>query len=37
MNREKITISDDGMMTVPDNPDSVRMTVIEIAELLGIF
>jgi hypothetical protein len=37
MNREKITISDDGMMTVPNNPDRVRMTIIEIAELLGIF
>jgi hypothetical protein len=37
MNREKITISDDGTMTVPTNPDRVRMTIIEIAELLGIF
>jgi hypothetical protein len=37
MNREKITISDDGVIAVPDNPDRVRMTIIEIAELLGIF
>jgi hypothetical protein len=37
MNREKITISDDGTMTVPASPDRVRMTIIEIAELLGIF
>jgi hypothetical protein len=37
MNREKITISDYGVITVPANPDRVRMTIIEIAELLGIF
>jgi hypothetical protein len=37
MNREKITISDEGAITVPANPDRVRMTIIEIAELLGIF
>jgi hypothetical protein len=37
MNREKIIISDDGIITVPTNPDRVRMTIIEIAELFGIF
>jgi hypothetical protein len=37
MKREIITISDDGKMTVPANPDRVRMTIVEIAELLGIF
>jgi hypothetical protein len=37
MNREKIIISDDGMMTVPNNPERVRMTICEIAALLGIF
>jgi hypothetical protein len=37
MKREKIIITDDGVITVPANPDSVRMTIIEIAELLGIF
>jgi hypothetical protein len=37
MKREIITISDDGMITVPANPDRVMMTIVEIAELLGIF
>jgi hypothetical protein len=37
MKREIITISDYGVITVPTNPDRVRMTIIEIAELFGIF
>jgi hypothetical protein len=37
MNRKIITISDEGVITVPDNPDRVRMTICEIATLLGIF
>jgi hypothetical protein len=37
MKQEIITISDDGVITAPANPDRVRMTIIEIAELLGIF
>lgn len=34
MKREKITISDSGTVTVPDN---VRMSLGEIADLFGIF
>jgi hypothetical protein len=37
MERKVITIPDDGMMTVPNNPDRVRMTICEIAALLGIY
>jgi hypothetical protein len=37
MKREIITITDEGTIVVPDNLSGVRMTVIEIAELLGIF
>jgi hypothetical protein len=37
MERKIIIISDDGLMTVPDNPERVRMTICEIAALLGIF
>jgi hypothetical protein len=37
MNRKKIIISDEGIIAVPDSPERVRMTIIEIAELLGIF
>jgi hypothetical protein len=37
MERKIIRISDDGLMTVPNNPERVRMTICEIAALLGIF
>jgi hypothetical protein len=37
MNREIITITDEGTIVVPDNPNRVRMTITEIANLLGIF
>jgi hypothetical protein len=37
MNRKKITISDDGVIAIPDSPERVRMTICEIAALLGIF
>jgi hypothetical protein len=37
MNREIITITDEGMIIVPDNPNRVRMTIGEIANLLGIY
>jgi hypothetical protein len=37
MDRKKITISDEGIIAVPDNPDGTRMTICEIAALLGIF
>jgi hypothetical protein len=37
MGREIITITDEGTIVVPDNPNKVRMTVIEIAKLLGIY
>ncbi len=34
MNRKKITISDDGAVTVPTG---VRMTICEIAEVFGVY
>jgi hypothetical protein len=37
MKREIIRITDEGTIVVPDNLHRVRMTIIEIAELLGIF
>jgi hypothetical protein len=37
MNREIITITDEGAVVVPDNLNRVRMTISEIAALLGIF
>jgi hypothetical protein len=37
MGREIITISDDGVIAIPENPGRVRMTVGEIAALLGIY
>jgi hypothetical protein len=37
MKREIITITDEGTIVVPDNPNKVRMTVIEIANLFGIY
>jgi len=37
MDRKIITITDEGTIIVPDNPNLVRMTVIEIAELFGIY
>jgi len=37
MTREIITITDEGTIVVPDDPSRVRMTISEIAGLLGIF
>jgi hypothetical protein len=37
MKRETIIITDEGTIVVPDNPGMVRMTISEIANLLGIF
>jgi len=37
MDRKIITITDDGAIAVPNDPNMVRMTVVEIAELLGIY
>jgi len=37
MNRAIITITDEGTIVVPDDPNRVRMTISEIAGLLGIF
>jgi hypothetical protein len=37
MNREIITVTDEGAIVIPDNLNRVRMTVIEIANLLGVF
>jgi hypothetical protein len=37
MNREIITITDKGTIIIPDNPNRVRMTITEIANLLGIY
>jgi DNA-binding transcriptional ArsR family regulator len=37
MDRKKITISDEGIIAVPNSPDRVRMTVCEITALLGIY
>jgi hypothetical protein len=37
MNRTIITITDEGTITVPDNPTKIRMTITEIANLLGVF
>jgi hypothetical protein len=36
-NREIIAITDEGTIIVPDNPSRVRMTIAEIARLLGIY
>ena len=37
MKREIITITDEGTITVPENPGRVRMSVGEIAVLLGLY
>jgi hypothetical protein len=37
MKRETITITDDGSIVAPQNPNRVRMTIVEIADLLGIY
>jgi hypothetical protein len=37
MNREIITITDEGTIVAPDNPNRVRMTVVEIVNLFGIY
>jgi hypothetical protein len=37
MKREIITITDEGAIIAPDSLNSMRMTVIEIANLLGIY
>jgi hypothetical protein len=37
MNREIITITDEGAIVVPSDPSSVMMTITEIANLLGIY
>ena len=37
MKREIITITDEGAVTAPQNPNRVRMTIGEIATLLGIY
>jgi hypothetical protein len=37
MNREIITITDEGAIVAPDNPNRVRMTIVEITNLLGIY
>ena len=37
MKRSIITITDEGAIIVPQNPNKVRMTVIDIAALLGIY
>ena len=37
MKREIITITDEGAIVAPQNPNKVRMTVGEIANLLGIY
>ncbi len=37
MKREIITITDEGAVVVPTQPNRVRMTIGEIAALLGIF
>jgi hypothetical protein len=37
MNREIITITDEGTIVAPNNPSRVRMTITEIANLLGIY
>jgi len=37
MDREIITITDEGAIIVPENPNRVRMTVIKVAELFGIY
>ncbi len=37
MKREIITITNEGAITVPAHPNRVQMTIIEIAELLGIY
>jgi hypothetical protein len=37
MEREIITITDEGAIVVPDHPTNVRMTIVEITQLLGIY
>lgn len=37
MNRKIISISDDGIISVPNNTTGVKMTIAEIAGLFGIF
>jgi hypothetical protein len=37
MKRETITITDEGTIVAPENPNRVRMTIVEIADLLGIY
>jgi hypothetical protein len=37
MKRETITITDEGSIVAPQNLNRVRMTIVEIADLLGIY
>jgi len=36
-NRAIITITDEGAVIVPDNPNRIRMTIIEIAGMFGVY